>query len=164
MRFWTAQVTSTVCELLGNFRDSRCLPIVRLWFELQGTRMFWLVNADLTGARKSQRSKSSPTLFAHLRDLDILRFQIFQGRCEVIADKVKLVLVVPIRIMERHFQRRHGEDQPALAGINRGKLKHVAEEGAVGFWILAVDNDMRCGDQGGLRFPKSGLAVCLLKR
>jgi hypothetical protein len=28
------------------------------------------------------------------------------------------------------------EYQPAVSGINAGKLKHTAKKGSVGFWIL----------------------------
>jgi hypothetical protein len=34
-----------------------------------------------------------------------------------------------------------------VAGINAGKLEHIAKKGAIGFGILAVDNDMRSIDQ-----------------
>src|SRR5271167_381908 len=109
--------------------------------------MFCLVDSYLAASGKGEGSKFSPTLFVHVRDLHILRFEIFQGRRDVIAHKVKLMLAVLLGIMERGFDWRHGEDQPAVAGINRGKLKHIAKEGPVSFRILRVDNDMRAVDQ-----------------
>lgn len=93
--------------------------------------------------REGEGSKSSPTLFVHLRDLHILQSEIFQGRRDVIAHKVKLALVVLVGIVERSFEGRHGEDQPAVPGINGGKLKYIAKEGPLSFRILGVDYDMR---------------------
>jgi hypothetical protein len=50
--------------------------------------------------------------------------------------------------MERGLKWRHGENQPSVAGINAGKLEHIAKKGPVGFGVLGVDNDMRSIDQG----------------
>jgi hypothetical protein len=108
--------------------------------------MLWFVDAYFTAAGKSEGSEFSPTLFAHIRDLHILRFEIFQGRRDVIAHKVKLVVVV-LGIMERSFEWWHGENQPAVACINGGKLKYIAKEGPVSFRIFGVDNDMSAVDQ-----------------
>ena len=49
--------------------------------------------------------------------------------------------------MEGGFEWRHGEDQPAVAGINGGKLKHIAKEGPVSFRVPTVYDDMRTVDQ-----------------
>ena len=109
--------------------------------------MFGFVDTYFAAARKSEGSNFSPRPFAHIRDLHILRFDIFQGRRDVIAHQVKLVLVVVLGVMERRFEWRHGENQPAVAGINGGKVKYIAKEGPVSFRILGVDNDMRAIDQ-----------------
>jgi integrase len=61
------------------------LRVVRSVLELQWTRMFWLVNTYFAAAGKGESSKFSPTLFAYIRDLHILRFEIFQGCRDVIA-------------------------------------------------------------------------------
>ena len=90
--------------------------------------MGWLVNAYFAAARKRDGSKFSPARFAHIRDFNVFRFEVFQGRREVIAHQVKLVPIVVLGIMERGFEGRHGENQPALAGINRGKLEDVAKK------------------------------------
>ena len=44
--------------------------------------------------------------------------------------------------MERGFSLRHGENQPALAGINGSKFEYIAEKNPISFWILGVENDM----------------------
>jgi hypothetical protein len=130
------------------------LLCVGLGLEFHCTRMLWLVDAYFAAAGKGEGSKFSPTLFAHLRDFDILRFEIFQGRRDVITHKVKFVHVVLLRIMERGFEWWHGEDQPAVACVNARKLKHITKEGPVSFRILRVDNDMCAIDQAGV--PISG--------
>jgi len=111
--------------------------------------MFWFVDTYSATAGKREGGNFSPRPFAHIRDLHILRFEIFQGRRDVIAHEVKLVLVVVLGIMERCFERRHGENQPVVAGINGAKLKHIAKEGSVSFRILGVDNDMCAVDHSG---------------
>jgi len=115
--------------------------------EIQWTRMFWLVNAHLAAAGKRESSKFSPTLFTHLRDLHILRFEVFQRLHNVIAHEIKLVLVVLFRFVERRFELRHRENQPALTGIDGGKLKYIAKERPVSFWVPGVDDDMRAINQ-----------------
>ena len=67
------------------------------------------------------------------------------------------MLVVLLGIMERDLKWRHGENQPAAAGINAGKLEHIAKKGPVGFGILGIDNDMRSIDEG-LAFASTGFA------
>src|SRR5579863_9967996 len=103
--------------------------------------MFGLVNADFAAAGKGQAGQFSPTLFTYLRDPHLLRLEIFQGRCDVIAHEVKLVLVMISRLMrlgimllanmKSNFERRHGENQPAMAGVYGRELKHVAKKTAV---------------------------------
>ena len=110
--------------------------------------MIWFVKAYFAAAGKSEGSQLSPTLFAHVRYLHTLRFEISQGRRHVVAHKEKLVLVILLRFMQGDFERRHGENQPAVAGINGGKLKHITKKSPVSFGILGVHNDMRSIDQG----------------
>jgi hypothetical protein len=61
------------------------------------------------------------------------------------------VLVVVLGIMERRFEGWHCENQPVVAGINGGKLEHIAKEGSVSFWVLGVDNDVCAVDHSGFR-------------
>jgi len=57
------------------------------------------------------------------------------------------MLVVARRIVKCGLKRRHGENQPAMSGVNRRKFKNVTEKGAVRFWILGVDDDVSAIDQ-----------------
>ena len=111
--------------------------------------MLRLVNTNFPAAGKRESSKFPPTLFAHIRDLHVLRFEFFQGRRDVIAHEVEFMLVVVIRIMESGFGRRHSENRPAVAGINGRQLQHITKECPIRFRLLTVDNDMRAVDQAG---------------
>src|SRR5262250_1138159 len=102
--------------------------------------MFRLIDTDLAAPGKGHRSKLSPTLFIHIGDLHVLRFEISQRRSKVVAHEEKLVLVVLVGIMERDLKGRHGENQPAMAGINTGKSQHIAKKGPVGLSILGINN------------------------
>jgi hypothetical protein len=110
--------------------------------------MFCFVDTYLTAAGKGEGSNFSPRPFAHLRDRHILRFEIFQRLHDVIAHEVELVLIVVLGIMEGRFEWRHGENQPAVAGINGGKLKYISKEGPVRFRILGVDSQPLCRGRG----------------
>ena len=44
------------------------------------------------------------------------------------------------------FGGRQGEDQPAMAGIDRGELEHLVEERADAVRVLGVDDRVRAGD------------------
>jgi hypothetical protein len=46
------------------------------------------------------------------------------------------------------FGRRQGEDEPAAARIHGTQAEKVAKEGAVGFRVVAVEEDVRAGDSG----------------
>src|SRR5580700_3248352 len=65
---------------------------------------------------------------------------------EVIAREVQLVRAVAGGRMKGGFGRRKREDEPAVAGIDRGEAEDVAEEGAVGFGVLGLNDDVRAGD------------------
>lgn len=97
---------------------------------LQWTRVFWFVGAHFAATGKSDRSQLSATLIAHLRDLHVLRSEIFEGRRDVVAHEVQLVPVVVFGVMESGFERRHGENQPTVAGIHEGELELGNRSGA----------------------------------
>jgi hypothetical protein len=49
--------------------------------------------------------------------------------------------------MKNGFGGREGEDEPAVSGVDRGKLEDVTEEGAVGFWVSGVEDDVGAIDR-----------------
>ena len=113
--------------------------------------MFGLVDADFAAAGQGQRGEASPSLFGDSRHRYIFLFQIAQGGGEVVAHEVEFVLAVALRVMKGGLGGRQREDEPSVAGVDRGKSQHIAEEGAVGFGIFGVQNDVGTVDHGGLR-------------
>jgi len=114
--------------------------------------MFRLVNTHLATPRKGQCSKPPPALFADLRDGDLLRFEVSQGRGKVVAHEEKLVPIILFGIVKCCLKWRHGENQPAVARIHARKLEHIAKKGPIGFGILGIDDDMRSIDQAWTPF------------
>jgi len=53
--------------------------------------MFRPVDAHFSAAGEGEGGEASPSLFAHLGDWDVLRFEIAQGRGDVIAHQEKFV-------------------------------------------------------------------------
>lgn len=51
--------------------------------------------------------------------------------------------------MNCSFRWRQSEDQPPVANIDRAKSEHVRKECAVGFRILAVEEDVRAENHAG---------------
>lgn len=58
--------------------------------------------------------------------------------------------------MDSGLCRGQSEDQPAFAGVDCGKLQDVAEEGAVSFRVLAVEEDVGAGDHGASLTGRDG--------
>jgi hypothetical protein len=109
--------------------------------------MLGLVDGDFSAAGEGEAGKFSPTLFTHIGDRHVFRFEVAQSRGKVVAHQEKFVPVIFFGIVERGLQRRHGEDQPTEASVHTGKLEHVAEKGSVGFGIPGVDDDVCAIDQ-----------------
>jgi hypothetical protein len=49
----------------------------------------------------------------------------------IVAHQMDLVRAAACVRVKRRLRRRHGENQPAIAGIDRGKTQHIAEKGAL---------------------------------
>src|ERR1700680_3368235 len=62
--------------------------------------------------------------------------------------------------MEGGFGGRQGEDQPAVAGVDGGEIEDVAEEGAVGFRVRGVEDDVGAGEHVGVPFGTIILSPC----
>ena len=109
--------------------------------------MFGLVDADFAAAGEGEVGEFSPTLFTYIGDRYAFQFEVAQGCGEIVAHQEKFVLVVFFGIVKRGLQRRHGEDQPTVAGVHTGESEHVAEKSPVGFGVLGIDDDVRPIDQ-----------------
>ena len=68
-------------------------------------------------------------------------------RFDVGAHQIEFVDVVVLRRMDSDLRRRQAEDQPPMPDIDAGKLQYIAQEGAVGLRIRAVDNRVRSSNQ-----------------
>ena len=59
--------------------------------------------------------------------------------------------------MHRYFGRWKGENEPTFTDIHVRKLEDLAKEFSVGLGVLAVDYDVRSGNQG--RFESSTVSL-----
>src|ERR1700733_1286311 len=62
-------------------------------------------------------------------------------------------------MMKGGFGGRQGEDQPAVAGVDGCEVEDVAKEGAVGFRIGGVEDDVGAVDHSGLLRRDYGVTV-----
>jgi hypothetical protein len=54
----------------------------------------------------------------------------------------------PLGWVGRELGRRKGKDQPPAAGVDRGQVKHVAEERAICLGITGEDDHVDASDHG----------------
>ena len=97
----------------------------------------------------------SPSFFLNGRANDVFPRQALHLGVEVFAHEVELMAIILFGRMKCRFGWRQGEDQPAVAGIDRRESQHIAKEGAVCRCIFAVDDDMcaRNHDESSLARP-----------
>src|SRR5690349_2274492 len=88
-----------------------------------------LVKTEMTAARQMDARRQAPARRHDLSAYDVVLAEPGHFRMQVIAQEIDLMLAVVSR-MAGDLGRRRSEDQPAGAGIDRGKFQHVAEEGA----------------------------------
>src|SRR5260370_27011264 len=65
---------------------------------------------------------------------------------QAVAHEIEFMRAILTGRVECGFGGRQREDQPAVACIHRLEPENVPEEGAVGFRILAVNNDVSARD------------------
>ena len=98
--------------------------------------MSWLIESNLATAGQPKRRHQAEALLADLfRELDPLGAQLFDRRANVLAHQVQLVVGIAVGGMGGQLGGRKGEDQPPAAGIDRGEVEHLANEGSVCFSI-----------------------------
>ena len=64
----------------------------------------------------------------------------------VIAHQIEFLAAAFISWMHRQLGGRKSENQPTLADIHMGKTQNVAQERAIGFGILGIDDAMCARD------------------
>src|SRR5260221_5031461 len=112
--------------------------------------MLRLVKPKLPATRQEDRRQTTPALLFHRIALHSLPFQRFHRRLQIVAHEVELVQVVFLRGMKCNFRGRQRKNEPAMAGVHRGKLENIAKESTVAFPVLAVNDDMSSSDHCSL--------------
>lgn len=105
-----------------------------------------LVEAELTAAGQGDLGEEAPTFFDDGGAGDIAGLQGGDGGGEVVTGEVDFVATVFHGGVDGDFGRGQSENEPVVAGVDVGKAEDVAEEGTVGFGILAVENHVRAGN------------------
>ena len=79
-------------------------------------------------------------------EVDALSRELVDGRVDVVAHEIELVTAGLVCRVGGQFGGWQTEDEPALAGIDRGELEHVAEEGAYAVGVGGEDDRVDAGD------------------
>jgi hypothetical protein len=114
----------------------------RVGDQMQGRRMFGLIEADLASTRQFDLRDGTPSLFVNSGAVDVLAREGGYLGFEIVAHEIKFVSAVFIRRVDCSFCRRQGEDQPAMASVYGFEAEDVAEECAIGVGIFAVEDDV----------------------
>ena len=113
--------------------------------------MFGLVKAELGAAGKSERGDEAEAGVGDgSRELYSAAFEIGDGGVDVVAQEVELVVASLFGGVHADFGGRKRENEPAVACVDGGKFEGVAKEGADFVSVVAVNQSVGAGDQGGL--------------
>src|ERR1700721_1268163 len=102
--------------------------------------MLWLVKPDFAAAGKLQTCDGPPPLFVNLGTGHALLSECGHLRFQVVAQEIEFVRSIFFGGMERGLARRQRKDEPAVPGVDRLEAENIAEKGAVGIGVLAVDD------------------------
>src|SRR3954454_778773 len=109
--------------------------------------MSWLVERHRAPTGNLERRGDAPPLFGNLtRELDAFALQSCDGRMDVVAHQVKLMVSALIGRMGRKLCGRKGEDEPTFSRIDRVESERVAEERTSTFDIVCKDDRVNAGD------------------
>ena len=128
-----------------------------------------LIQPNFASAGKSDVRQSPPRCLLHIGATDILLVERGDHRIKVVAHQIKysaeqIVTSVLLREVTVHrvnggFRGRNSENHPSVAYIYKGKPQDVAEERAIGFGILAVEQEMGTDDHAAEYISRSGARV-----
>lgn len=110
--------------------------------------MPWRVDAQFSAARQCQVREQAPRQALNRLALEASVPELRDERFDVIAHEVELVHAVRTRRMNGDLGGRQAEDQPAVADVHVRELQHVAQEGAIGLRLSAVDDRVGADDHG----------------
>ena len=128
-------------RLGAGWGDVPLHPLDRGW-------VFGLVEADFGAAWEAEFCDGAPTGFFYGRKVDALFCEGSHFGFEVVAHEVELVAAGFFRRDGCGFGGWEREDEPTVAGVDVTETEDVTEEGAVGFSVCAVDDDVGAGDHG----------------
>src|SRR5262249_36822527 len=111
-------------------------------------RVPWLIDTELSTSRQRDLREQTPTLVLNGRARNAPLLHRGDELLDVVAHQIELVDVVILRGVDGHFCRRQTEDQPAFAHIDVRHPEHLAQKGAIGLRLLAVNDRMRSDDHG----------------
>src|ERR1700722_12307401 len=112
--------------------------------------MLGLIQADVAAARQAHLGDRTPALLMHFGALHVFFGQPRNFGLQVVAEEIQLVGAVLIGGMEGGFGGRQSKNEPAAAGIDGREPQHVAKKRAIGFGILAVENDVSARNHSAL--------------
>ena len=122
-----------------------------------------LIQANRAATRQGDRSLDAPWGSIHLGATNILRFKRLDQGLEVVAHQVQhraeqimagmALRKLAVQRVYAGFGRWHRENHPAFAHLYIAESEDVAEEGAVGFGIFAVEQKMSADDHAAEYIP-----------
>jgi len=115
-----------------------------------GTCVTRLIDSKLASARQRELCKQTPANIAHLCAIDIVLTHLAHERLDILAHQVQLVLVILVGRMHGDLSGEQAEDQPAMTDVHVRQTEQVAQECAVGFGLLATDDDVSSVDHQDL--------------
>src|SRR5262245_47083571 len=107
-----------------------------------------LIDAQLAAAGQGDAGDQAVTLVLDRSASDLVLLHPADEPGDVVAHQIELVHVVRSRRMDGELGGGQPENQPAVADVDVRELEDVAQEGAVGRRVLAVDDGMSANDHG----------------
>jgi hypothetical protein len=107
----------------------------------------WFVKRELSASRKPEPGRESPPLFHDaLDELRSLGLQVRDGRMDVVAHEVDLVMRMALGGMGSQLGGRAGEYQPSASGIHRFEAKRVLKKRARRDRVVGEQNRVKPDD------------------
>jgi hypothetical protein len=117
-------------------------------------RMLGLVEGEFAGAGESERGHQAEAFLGDLAgELDTLGRQVRDGRTNVVAHEVELMMRLLVGGVRCELGRGQRENEPATPGIDRFELQHVVQKPAHPRRIVGEDDRVDTDDHVNARLP-----------